>query len=257
MPSLILDNSHSGNPVIFYGKRSWQRVAEKGSPSNTVTWRARIGDQKPVRHQGLADFLEHVFRNPGEVTTIDDVPNLNDDDMAAAEWINSHIAKLDAVIVRGIATRKDAKIQIGRALIEQKKILGHGKFERHVSEVLGSMIELRTAQRYMKLAKKHDAEAKSDNLSLLNSGSDDGAKDVKNTTESARDQVNSRLGKQPPKKIIAVYKLPLRLCSAVGKAVDELRASPAWPEAHESVILVLRRFCTNQGIEIGTNKEEA
>jgi len=254
MPSIILDNRHGRNPVIFFGENSWKRVTDEGSPSHTATWRALTGEQKPDRHRGLADFLEHVSRNPHKVTTIDEVPKLNDDDTAAAEWINSHIAKLDVVIIKGIATRKDAKIQIGRALIEQKKILGHGKFKRHFSEVLGSMIELRTAQRYMKLAKKHDAVAKSDKLSLLISGSDDGAKDVKTTTESAREGVNSRLGKQ---KIIAVYKLPLRLCSAYRKAVDELRASPAWPEAHESVILVLRRFCTNQGIEIGANKEEA
>jgi hypothetical protein len=246
MPSLILDNSHGRNPVIFFGRWCWEREAARDS-SHTVTWRARTGDQQPVRNRGLAEFLEYVSRNPHKVTTIDEIPKLNDDDTAVAEWKDAHIAKLDAFIIFGLAQRKDAKMEIGRALNEQKRILGHGKFERHVSEVLGSMIKLRTAQRYMKLAKKQDAKSKNDNLSLLISGDDDGAKDVKNTTEIARDQVNSRLGKQPP--IIAVYKLPLLLCSAERSAVDELRASPGWSEAHDSILLVLRRFCTNQGIE--------
>jgi hypothetical protein len=248
MPSVILENSTNRNPMIFYRKWSWERLAEKGSASEAVTWRARTGDLKLDRHREFADFLEHIFRNPDEVTTIDDHSELDHDDIAAAEWINSHIAKLDAVIVRGIAQRNDAKIEIGRALNEQKKILGHGKFKRHVSEVLGSMISLRTAQRYMRRARKEDAKSKNDKLSFLTSASDDGAKDIKTTTEGARDEVSSRP---------AVYKLPLRLCSAEGKAVDELRTSPAWPEAQQSIILVLRRFCTNHGIEFGVNKEEA
>jgi hypothetical protein len=252
MPLLILDNSHSKNPVMFFGRWCWERVAAKDSPSHAVTWRARTGDQKPVRHRGLADFLEHIFRNPDEVTTIDDVPKLNDDDMAAAEWINSHVAKLDAVIVRSIATRKDAKIQIGRALRQEKKILGHGQFERHVSEVLSSMISLRTAERYMKLAKEQDAEANTDKLALLNSGSDDGAKDVKTTTERARADVKSKVSKDKPQTTTVVYELPLLLSSDEGKAVDALRESGIWPDVETNIILVLRQFCTTYGFEFGT-----
>jgi len=256
MPSLILDNSHSRNRMIFFGRQCWERVAAKDSPSCAVAWRARTGDQKPVRHRGLADFLEHISRNPHEVTTIDDIPKLHDDDTAVAEWIDAHIAKLDALIVRGITQRRDAKTEIGRALNEQKQILGHGKFEPHVSEVLGSMISLRTAQRFMKFAREEDAKSKNDNLTFLNSASDDGAKDIKTTTERARAEVNSRLGKQKLQKMGAIYKLPLPLCSADRKAVDELRESPAWPEAEQSIILELRRLCTEHGIETGMNEEE-
>jgi hypothetical protein len=158
MPSLILDNSHSRNLMIFFGMWCWEREAAKDS-SHAVTWRARTGDQKPVLHRGLAEFLEYISRNPHKVTTIDEIPKLNDDDTAVAEWKDTRIAKLDAVIVRGIAQRNDAKIEIGRALNEQKKILGHGKFERHVSDVLGSMISLRTAQRYMRRAQEEDGIA--------------------------------------------------------------------------------------------------
>lgn len=115
MPSVILENSAHRNPMIFYRKWSWERLAEKGSAPEAVTWRARIGDLNLDGHREFADFLEHIFRNPDEVTTIDDHPELDHDDIAAAEWINSHIAKLDAVIVRGIATRRDAKIRAKRA----------------------------------------------------------------------------------------------------------------------------------------------
>lgn len=119
------------------------------------------------------------------------------------------------------------------------------------------MISLRTAERYMELAREHDAESKIDRLSLLNSGSDAGAKDVKNTTERARGEVKSKVSRDKPKTTSAAYNLPLPLSSDEGKAVDELRTTPAWPAAQESIILVLRRFCANHGIEIGMHKEEA
>jgi hypothetical protein len=263
MPLLILENSHTRAPIIFFGELSWQRATKSGSSDDDVTWLARTPVQRPVRHRGLTKFLEEVSRKPGEVTTIDDAPELSDDDTAVAEWTSSQLAILDAEIVqgkaqyaRGKAQCKDGKLQMGRALNREKKILGHGKFQRHVEEVLGSTVSLRTAQRYMKLARKHDAQIKSDKLSFLKSGSDDGALNVKRATEDGKNEVNSTLRKQKVPKH-TIYKLPLLVWPAERKAFDELQGSPGWPEARESVNLVLRRFCANQGIEIGTIKEEA
>ena len=150
MPSLILGSSQSGNPIIFFGAGSWERGTQKGSSSNAVQWRVRTGHLSPVDRPELADLLEHIFRNPDEVSTIDDSPKLDDDDTAFSAWSDTYIATLDAAIVRGIAQRREAKIEIGRAFNKQKRLLGHGKFKCHVSDVHGSLISLRTAERYMK-----------------------------------------------------------------------------------------------------------
>ena len=140
MPSVILANGSGASPIIFFGSRSWERVAKTDSPHGEGTWLARTSDQQRVTDKKLAQFMDHIARHPEEVETIDDRPELGTDDTAAAEWISDRIAELDAAIARAIVRRDEARVEIGSALNEQKHILGHGKFQRHFSETLGSYV---------------------------------------------------------------------------------------------------------------------
>jgi hypothetical protein len=256
MKSVILENIGLKNPIIFFGDNSWQRIAEKDPSQKVAGWREMVRGGKPVPYKRLDALLQHIVDHPAEVRTFGDSLALSPEDTAATKWVDDQVAKLDAVIIRGIAQRADAKIQIGRALNEQKRLLGHGKFKSHVSEVLGPMISLRTAERYMKAARTEDDESKDDRLSLLKSASDDGAKDVKATTEQARAEIDSQVNQQGPRKRIDLYKLPLPLNDDDRKAVDVLRRSSAWPEAEETLILELRRLCTKHRMAIRENQGE-
>jgi hypothetical protein len=246
MPSVILENSGNSNPIIFFGSRSWERVTGK---DEEMGWLERSTDRPQVTSGKLVRFMEHIVRHPERVQTIDDNPELDAADAAVAEWIADRLAKLDKVIIKAIWQRREAKTDIGRALNEQKRILGRGNFQSHFSETLGSPISLRTAERYMKLAKKKDAEAKADKLSFLNSASDEGAHSVRSATEraqAAQDKNKSQKGNSP-------YKLPLvSLDSDDRKAVDALRKTSDWSEAESSIVEEVRRQC----IKYGTYGEE-
>jgi len=192
MKSVIFENVGLKNPIIFFGDDSWQRIPEKDPSQKVAGWRGMVRGGKPVPYKRLDALLQHIADHPEEVKTFDDSLALSPEDTAATNWVDDQVAKLDAMIIRGIAQRADAKIQIGRALNEQKRLLGHGKFKSHVSDVLGSMISVRTAERYMKVARKEDTEAKSDKVSLLNSGSDDGATDIKTSAQKGKAAVDSK-----------------------------------------------------------------
>jgi len=235
MPSVILDNSRSGDPIVFFGSGSWKRDARG-------TWLARTADRQPVTYKKLSHLMDHIVRQPERVQTIDDAPELSADDTAATEWINARIAKLDAVIVKARVRRLEDRILMGRALLEQKKILGHGRFKSHVSDALGSFFSFRTAERYMTFAREADAASKSDNLSLLNSASDEAARHIRSATKQAQRS--------------APYKLPLRLNSHDRRAVDALRKTSDWAEAEQSIVEEVRRQCIKYGVYNEKDQEE-
>jgi len=82
------------------------------------------------------------------------------DDQVAPEQIEDRVAELDATVIRSMARRREASIEAGRALNELKKLLGHGKWQRHFEETFAPTgITLRTAERWMKRARKADADS--------------------------------------------------------------------------------------------------
>src|ERR1019366_3192975 len=101
--------------------------------------------------------LTPTYKHPDRANPTHRLRRLPADAMAAAERIEERIAELDAAVFRSMALRREANIEVGRALNELKKILGHGKWQRHFTETFGrSGLNLRTAERYMKRASKND-----------------------------------------------------------------------------------------------------
>jgi len=226
MPEIVL---HQGpeQTAISFGEHIFERVADEG-------WLFQTRGGQPVPHDKLTLLLERIAKNPEKLGVVVTHENLN-----VAEQIEARVARFDAQVFQHWAQRREATIKIGHALIKLKHTLGYGKFQDHIKEVFAPIgLKLRTAQRYMRRAKRAEAEAENDKLSLSKSASDDGAKDVKRATKRAGD---------------SSYKLPLvSLNSQDRKAVEALQKTSNWAEAEESIAAEVRRQC----IKFGAYAEE-
>lgn len=156
------------------------------------------------------------------------------------------VAQLDAGILRWWTRQSRDGIEAGRAFNELKRILGHGKWQRHFKERFApSGITLRTAERYMKLANQADAKAKNDNLSIFTQASDRDAQTIRNATERAQSVVEplqSRDKTNYKASHVCTYRLPLRITVDEKNSLDALRNSGEWSEAERKIVALLRRL---------------
>jgi hypothetical protein len=180
---------------------------------------------------------------------------LGDDGIGAApaEKTEDRIAELDATIFKCWARRREQSVVAGRALIELKKLVGHGKWERHVEEKFD--FDLRTAERWMKRARKADAETKSDNLTTFSPATDREATQIKSATEEAEAKVDAELRKNSSLRKTHVYRLPLRLTADEAKTTDAIRRSAEWPQAEKRIVRLLRQLLVKYEAA-GSNKRE-
>ena len=133
-----------------------------------------------------------------------------------------------------------ANIEVGRALNELKKILAHGKWQRHIAETFARCgVTLRSAERYMKLARQADAVSTIDNLSTFGA------------TDRAQAEVGAASGHKLTKaarRAEGIYQLPLRMTGDEKNAMDTLRKLPDWPRAEKTIIALLKRLLVKYGI---------
>jgi len=139
-----------------------------------------------------------------------------------------------------------ANIEVGRALNELKKILAHGKWQRHIAETFASCgIKLRSAERYMKMATQADAVSKLDNLSNFKPATDRGAQEIRSASDRAQAEVGAASGHKltkAPRRADGIYQLPLRMTGDQQNAMDVLRKLPDWPLAAKTIIALLKRL---------------
>jgi hypothetical protein len=168
------------------------------------------------------------------------------------EQTENRIAALDTSIIRSMARRREATIEIGRALNELKRILGHGAWQRHFAETFApGGLTLRTAERYMKRAGKEDAalEIENDSVSIMKQATDGGAQQMREVTLQEQAKVKAASGHNKPKKEpLRVYRLPLHMTGEEREAMDAMLKLPNWPHAETQIISLLRRFWTEHGI---------
>jgi hypothetical protein len=170
--------------------------------------------------------------------------------VAAAEQMEDRVAKLDATILRSMARRRDAAIEMGRAFTELKTILGHGKWQRHFAETFVPCgINLRTAERYMKRALEADAISKNDSVSTFKQANDRGAQAMREANQHARAEVDASLGNNKVKKeTLRLYRLPLRMTGDEQDAMEALRKLPDWPRAEKKIVSLLKRLWVAYGV---------
>jgi hypothetical protein len=165
------------------------------------------------------------------------------------EQTEIRIAELDAQIFASLAHRRSASIDAGLALIAQRKLLGHGKWLAHFKEVLEpNGLKLRTAQRWMKRAKREEANSKNATVAHSESGTDSGAQAIKNAAIQDEANVRAALAPKKSREGARPYSLPLYLTEEEQKALDALQKSAAWFQAEKSVVRLLRNCCIEQGL---------
>jgi hypothetical protein len=201
----------------------------------------------PLRPQSRKEATTHtemtIDNSGGGKATIQRFPRL-------PERAENRIAELDAIVFRSMAQQRKARIEMGRALNELKKILGHSNWQPHFAEMFAPRgLMLRTAERYMKLARKEDHISKIGTLTIFKPTTDQGAQDIRAATGRAQAEVAAASGKSKTKKrSLHLYRLALRMTDTEHAAMDVLRKLPEWPRTEERVIGFLKSLCVEFGI---------
>jgi hypothetical protein len=194
--------------------------------------------QKDRSHQNQ-NATKHIVRFPRLIRRF---PRLPAGDLAIEPQLVKRIAELDESAFPLIALRHTTNLELGRIFEQEKEALGHGKWVEHFEEVFAPLgISLRTAERYMRRAKREDA-IKFDNLSNLKSASDEGARAVKDADERAEAEVKAARSRTPTIDEHGLYKLMLHMRDEEKILTDRLCLSPDWPRAEREVLRLLRRL---------------
>lgn len=173
----------------------------------------------------------------------------------AAERVQNRIAELDAQIFKSMQDRRKASVAAGRAFNELRKILGHGKWLLHFNEVFTPTgLKLRTAQRWMKRARRTDADSKNDNVTHFKTATDPSARELKDAAEQDKTEINAASEPKTPRKGHRLYSLPLHMADELQEAMDALRKFAAWPEEERKIVRELHQLCLNYGVINNTRR---
>jgi hypothetical protein len=169
--------------------------------------------------------------------------------IATAEETENLIAELDAIVLRSIAERREASIEAGRAFNKLRRILGHGKWQRHFQETFSSKITLRTAERWMGRAKRADSDSKTDAVSIFKPASDEHAKKIRRATREAEAEVEGASRDNTKDKTFRhIHNLPLRMTSDEHEWTLTLQKLPKWNRAEGKILRLLKELWIKYGI---------
>jgi hypothetical protein len=148
---------------------------------------------------------------------------------------------------------REANVEAGRIFNEIKRILGHGRWKAYFRKTFAPCgVIQRTAQNYMAMARKADADLKKENFSFSQAARDPHAQSMRRANEKAKSEVaiaaaQSPTPKREPVRRDGVYKLPLFLTVGQQNATDELRKSSNWPAAEKKIVSLLNVLCAECG----------
>lgn len=166
-----------------------------------------------------------------------------------ADRRDEHVAELDARIFRSIQDRRKASIEAGRAFIELRKVFDHGKWLHHFKEVFAPAgLTLRTAQRWMKRARKVDRDSKNDSVTHFKTATDPSAREVKDAAAQDKAEIDAALEPKTSREGHRVYSLQLHMPAELQEAMDALRKFAAWPEEEKKIVRRLHRLCIDYGV---------
>jgi hypothetical protein len=143
-------------------------------------------------------------------------------------------AKLDVLVVEGWTCydrSHQANVDLGRVLRRIKKIVGHGSWENYYALKFPHCVSVRTARRYMRLAKKEDAKRESAKLTDFKTGTHAIAQKV----DAASARAEAEAG---PKKFHIAIAVPADHQDAVRK----FQRTPDWLKAEEEIVALLIRY---------------
>lgn len=153
------------------------------------------------------------------------------------------IAELDATIFRCWARRREENLKLGHGFNELKKVLHHGKWKEHFEEVFAPHgISLRTAERYMKRAKREEAKVKNDKLTIFKLATDQRSQEIAAATQEAEEEVGAQPKTKNFKPVARLYYVPLHLADDERNAIDALRKSSEWTRVEKLIVRLLRQL---------------
>jgi hypothetical protein len=166
------------------------------------------------------------------------------------------LAALERTVLVWIARGRQANVEVGRGLIKIKKLLPHGQWERYYAERFGTCgIAKRTAQAYMELARKEDANSKSAESAHFPTAMDRHAVTMRNATAKAEADLGTSARLKPvAEETDAIFNLRVRLTAEVHEALEKLRNSSDWLNAEREIAAFLRALCVKSGILNKENK---
>ena len=170
--------------------------------------------------------------------------------MRLDEQTENRLAELDASIIRSMARRHEATIEIGRALNEEKRMLGHGAWHRPFAATFASGgITFRTAERYMKRPSNENAASENDSVSIMKQATDEGAQQMREATLQEQAKVKAASGQKKSKKEpLRVYRLPLCMTSEETEAMNVMLRLPSWPHVEKQIVSLLKQLLIEHSI---------
>jgi hypothetical protein len=140
-------------------------------------------------------------------------------------------AKLNPIVVEGFACYQrghDANVDFGRVLWRFRKAAGHGNWESYFAVKFPNTVSVRTARRYMRLARREEAKGKPDKLTELKEGDHPLAQKIKAASAKGRAEVG-------PKKM----NIPLPVPPERQDSVRKLQKSADWPKAEKEILFII------------------
>jgi hypothetical protein len=216
--------------------------------------------QKDGSHQNPKD-TKHIVRFPRY--PIRRFPRRNAEDIAFYRRARL-IAEVEKEAVDWIGRGREANIELGRRFIRLKDLVGHGHFEKYYKRKFGQpyRIAFRTAQDYMRLARKADEEAKGADSAPFPLATDPQAVAIREATERARlavadagpqssDEATPNTDAQAPKRSISsmcTCRLYIRMTKEQRDTISALWESEHRHLAESKVTDYLIKFCTKYDI---------
>jgi hypothetical protein len=203
----------------------------------------------------------HAYRHRDTTKAVRRFPRLRPENLAA-EAKKKRLATLDEEAFHWIERGHKANKRLGRVFNQIKAILKHGEWEPYFNEkFLPHGVKFRTAQEYMKIARKADAVTENANSALFPPATDHQAQEINEATQkekaivaAAREQSPETADKETTitrKKRVrldGIYKLPLYMTSAQKDATDALLRSKKWPRAERKIMDLLQQLQHRYGI---------
>jgi hypothetical protein len=257
MRSMAFERRPGGSIFIVRHGRQYRR-----EPGSSGRWLKRTHIGWSAVSARRARLLERAYRHRDELKKVQRfsrervqrLPRLDD----VAKQIPRRIAELVEEIFTSIARRRKVTIEIGHACNELKELVGHGRWQLFFNRTFAPCgLNLRTAERYMKLACKAAAISQIDTSSNLEPGMNKHAREMQGATAQAEAEVSAARQLAPKKRARHIYRLPLLMLDAEHGPTDELRKSSHWPHVERHIIAALREFRHKYGIATEETEIEA
>jgi hypothetical protein len=226
MHSTALEQRLDGSVFIFLHGRQYRR-----EPNGS--WTKRRDNGWKAVSASRARRLERANQHRGEIKQVQRFTRPEP---------RRRIAELIQQVFMSIAQRREMNTIIGRACNELKELVGHGNWQTFFKRTFAPRLNLRTAERYMELARREDAASKIDTVSNLKLSTSKRARKMRLATDQAAAEVETTRRSDPT--------------SVIESTIKALRQSPHWRAAAPQVIAFLRRLCRKYDVAITTKNSE-